>query len=54
MSSRITTQQQNQQMPMEAVQIVEPKDGGTFNLNKAALHKILLDPRVENKKVSEF
>jgi hypothetical protein len=23
-------------------------------LNKAALHKILLDPRVENKKVSEF
>jgi hypothetical protein len=39
-------------MPMEAVQIVEPKDGGTFNLNKAALDKILFDPRVSSKKVS--
>lgn len=38
---------------MEAVQIVEPKAGGTFILNKAALNKILLeDQRVANKKVS--
>jgi hypothetical protein len=39
---------------MKAVQIVTPADGGKFSINEAALQKIVLDPRVANKKVSGF
>jgi hypothetical protein len=41
-------------MPMEAIQIVTPTDGGKLSINEPELDRILLNSRIANMKVSIY